>query len=330
MQYKIPKDEYIHGGTQKDFYGADDVIECPCMVCQSTSCTKLYSERGCLGIVKCNDCGFIYTSPRANDAERNYFGDAEIYFNEARLIFKGKKKHHRDKNYKYEIQLIKKHKSNGKLLDIGSSEGFFLSKARSYGYDVYGVEPSPSASKIAIEQFDLNIKNSYFLKGLFPSKHFDIITMIDVFEHVTNPIELLQTANEVLKDDGILCIKVPNGDYNILKLQLARLLRKENQHSIFNSYEHVGHYTPNTMKKILEKTGFKIEELVIPLPIHPPVWANLVGHYYQYPSPFILDWKRILLRNLFWQAGKIEKVLGLKIRFAPDLMFIIKKFSAKT
>jgi len=325
MQYKISKDDYIHGGTQKDFYDVNDIQECACLICGAKNYSKLYSERGNLGIVKCNDCDLIYTNPRAKDAESNYFGDAEVFFNEARLIFKGKKTHHRDKNYEYELRVIKKFKPKGKFLDIGTNMGFFLRKAKEFGYDVQGVEPSPSLSKIASEQFNLNIKNSFFEQAGFPPKYFDVITMIDVFEHVTNPIELLKNAFSVLSDDGILCIKVPNGNYNVLKLKLARLFGKESRHDIFNSYEHVAHYTPATIKKILHKAGFKVKKCFIPLPIHPPVWANLVGHYYQYPSPFILDWKRILLRNLFWQTGKMEKLLGMKIRFAPDLMFIIEK-----
>lgn len=278
-----------------------------------------------MGIVQCNNCGLIYTNPRAKSAEENYFGDATIFFNEAKLIFTGKRNHHRDRNYEYELKHIKIFKPNGKLLDIGCNMGFFLRKAREFGYEVQGIEPSPSLSKIATEQFNLNVQNSFFEKGILPPKSFDIITMIDVFEHVTNPLELLHTAYEVLNDAGILCIKVPNGNYNLLKLKLAKLLGKEQQHDIFNSYEHVAHYTPETMKKILEKASFRIIKYLIPLPIHPPVWANLVGHYYQYPSPFILDWKRILTRNLFWQIGKAEKLFGLKPRFAPDLMFIIRK-----
>lgn len=325
MQYTISKDDYIHGGTQKDHYGPEDVISSTCMICGSDKSTTLYTERGHLGVVKCSSCDFIYTSPRAKDAENNYFGDASVYFSEARLIFSGKKRHHRDRNYEYELRMIQKHKPKGSLLDIGTNMGFFLRKAREFGYQVQGVEPSPSLSKIATEQFGLPIKNSFFEKADFPKESFDVLTMIDVFEHVTNPVELLSNAYPVLKKDGILCIKVPNGNYNVLKLKLARMLKKESAHDIFNSYEHVGHYTPQTMKRVLDKAGFRIKELMIPLPIHPPVWASLVGHYYQYPSPAILDWKRIALRNLFYYIGKIEKTIGKKISFAPDLMFIIEK-----
>lgn len=325
MQYKLEKDLYIHGGIQKDTYDINEVENCLCYLCNSDDYNIIHKERGNLRIVKCNNCNLIYTNPRVKSANTNYFGDINIYYDEARLIFKNIKKHHRDRNYEFELKEIKKFKSQGSLLDIGTNMGFFLRKAREFGYKVQGIEPSPTLSKIATDNFNLDVKNNYFEEVNIAPASYDIITMIDVFEHVTNPNALLSKAYQVLKDDGILCIKVPNGNYNFLKLKLAKLLNKESQHDLFNSYEHVIHYTPNTMKVILAKNGFRIKKLCIPLPIHPPVWANLVGHYYQYPSPFILDWKRITLRNLFYFIGEIENFCGLESHFAPDLMFIIEK-----
>jgi 2-polyprenyl-3-methyl-5-hydroxy-6-metoxy-1,4-benzoquinol methylase len=325
MQYKIAEKDYIHGGTQKDVYTDLDVEACNCLLCNANNSKKIYSERGSLGIVECKDCGLIYTTPRPKETEQNYFGDATVFYQEAEFIFKGKKIHHRDKNYEYELEQIKKLKPAGKLLDIGTNMGFFLRKARDAGFDVEGVEPSPSLAKIATAEFGLKIKNSFFSKELFPAKSFDVATMIDVFEHVTSPVPILKDVYEVLKDDGILCIKVPNGNYNKLKLSLAKMLGREQQHDLFNSYEHVAHYTPTSMKKMLTKAGFKLRKAIVPLPVDPPVWANLTGHYFQYPSPFILDWKRITARKVFYTIGKIENLFGIDPRFAPDMLYIIEK-----
>jgi 2-polyprenyl-3-methyl-5-hydroxy-6-metoxy-1,4-benzoquinol methylase len=330
MQYKISEDEYVHGGIQKDFYSEGDVESSNCLLCNSASKTSIYKERGHIGIVQCNDCGLIYTSPRPKEAEQNYFGDASIFYEEARFIFKGTKPHHRDKNYEYEIAQLKQIKSAGKLLDIGTNMGFFLRKAREAGYDVEGVEPAPALAEIARKEFSFKIKNSYFKKEDFAQKSFDIITLVDVFEHITSPVPILKDVYEVLKDDGIVCIKVPNGNYNKLKLKLAQLSRREQQHELFNGYEHVVHYTIMSMNKMASKANFKIKKVIIPLPINPPVWANLTGHYFQYPSPFILDWKRIITRKLFYYIGKIEKMIGLSVRFAPDLMFILEKQVTKS
>lgn len=325
MNYNITTEDYIKGGTQKNFYSESEVETCLCPLCATSEYKPVYKERGHLGVVICKKCGLIYTNPRAIAAEENFFGDEKIFFAEARLIFNGKKPHHRDRNYDYELNEIKKIKSSGKLLDIGSNIGFFLRKAKAKGYEVEGVEPSSALAKMSQELFNLQVRNGYFEASAFPSHSVDIITMIDVFEHVTNPGELLKSAHKVLKDDGILCIKVPNGNYNMLKLKLAKMTGKESQYDIFDSCEHVVHYTPSTLKEMLRLHGFKIKKLILPLPVHPPVWSGLVGHYYQYPSPFILDWKRILMRNFFYYAGKLQKLIGAKISFAPDLMAMVEK-----
>lgn len=323
---RLKKDDYIHGGTQKDFYNENERVLSDCPLCNSRSFKVLDTDRG-LSVVKCNDCQLIYTNPRALNAEENYFGDGSVYYSEARLIFNGKKRHHRDRNYEYEINKIKKFKAEGKLLDVGTNMGFFLRKAKEAGYDTEGVEPSPSLSQMAREQWNLKIHNCYLESADLPENSFDIITLIDVLEHVTNPKELLAKCRRLLKSDGILVIKVPNGDYNYFKMQLAKLTGKGSSMDIWDCCEHVVHYTKKTFKQMAEENGFKIKSFFIPLPIHSPIWAHLVGHYYQYPSPFILDWKRISIRNIFYYLGKIEKIIGGKIRFGPDLMFILNKSS---
>ena len=321
---RLRKEDYIHGGTQKDFYSESEIETCNCPLCEKDDFVKIDTDRG-LTIVKCNNCGLIYVNPRVKSANENYFGDNTVYFEEARLIFKGKKPHHRDVNYEFELKKIKKIKKTGKLLDIGTNMGFFLRKARDFGFDCEGVEPSPSLSQIARENWKLNIHTDFLENLELTKKSYDIITMIDVFEHITNPKALLEKCKELLKPDGILVIKVPNADYNYFKMQLGKKLGSGKNMDIWNLYEHVVHYTPKTLKKMIESYDFKIKKTFIPLPIHPPIWANLVGHYYQYPSPFILDWKRIIVRKIFYHLGKFEFALRGKTKFGPDLMFIIEK-----
>ena len=321
---KLLNDDYIHGGTQKDFYDDDEREYCSCLFCEQDDFVTLGSERG-LSVVKCRRCDLMYTNPRAKNTQENYFGDAKTFYNEARLIFKGKKKHHRDRNYEYELNKIKEVKATGKLLDIGTNMGFFLRKAREAGFETEGVEPSPSLSKIAKENWGLKIHTCFLEEADLPKNHYDVITLIDVLEHVINPKELLKVSYDLLKPEGIIAVKVPNGDYNHFKMRLGKLTGKGKSMDIWNCYEHVTHYTPKTFREMVEYCGYNIKTCIIPLPIHSPVWANLVGHYYQYPSPFLLDWKRIVLRNMFYILGKIEFALRGKTNFGPDLMFIIEK-----
>ncbi len=318
------KGDTIQGGTQKAFYNEEDRELCECMFCGKVDFFELDSEKG-LTIVKCKNCDLIYTNPRAKAAQENYFGDETTFYNEARLIFAGKKIHHRDRNYEYEINKIKKIKSKGILLDVGSNLGFFLKKAREAGFEVEGLEPSPSLAKISSEKLNLKVTASFLENADLPENNYDVITLIDVFEHVCNPRELLEVSSKLLKRDGIIAIKVPNGDYNYFKMKLGKLTGKGKQMDIWNCCEHVVHYTPKTFSKMIESCGYRVKTSFIPLPINSPICTTLEGHYYKYTSPVILDWKRILLRNLFYYVGKIGYNLTGKTRFGPDLMFIIEK-----
>jgi hypothetical protein len=71
----------------------------------------------------------IYVNPRLKEPEQIYWGDSEKYFKEARLIFAGKAKHHRDVNYLQDLKLIYKYKPTGNFLDVGTNMGFFLRNA---------------------------------------------------------------------------------------------------------------------------------------------------------------------------------------------------------
>jgi 2-polyprenyl-3-methyl-5-hydroxy-6-metoxy-1,4-benzoquinol methylase len=321
---KILNEDYIHGGTQLDFYEEAHRESCNCPLCGANDFLVLDTERG-LAVGKCRKCDLIYTNPRAKNAQENYFGDATAFYNEARLIFSGKKPHHRDRNYEYELKEIQKIKKSGKFLDIGTNMGFFLRKAKELGFETEGVEPSPALSEIARKYWGLNIHTCFLEDAVLEEKSFDVISMIDVLEHVTNPKDLLRKCASLIKDDGIVVIKVPNGDYNHFKMKLAGMSGKKASMDIWDCCEHVVHYTPQTFEKMAAEAGLRVKKYFIPLPIHSPVWASQVGHYYQYPSPFRLDWKRIILRNLFYSVGRVEKFLGGKIRFGPDLMFIVEK-----
>lgn len=99
-------------------------------------------------------------------------------------------------------------------------------------------------------------------------------------------------------------------------------------YDIFDSYEHLIHYTHKSFKNMLKYCGFKVKKIFIGKPIHCPVWHKYVGHYYQYPSPWILDSKNHILRNLFYWISKFEFLLGFGHigYFAPNITVIADKY----
>jgi len=324
---RVSNMDYERAGTQKEFYSDTEVEYVGCPLCNGNKSKQLYKERGALGIVQCSSCRLIYVNPRLREPEKIYWGDAEKYFKEARLIFLGKAKHHRDPNYLEDLKLIRKYKPGGNFLDVGTNMGFFLRNAQGAGWQLYGVEPSPALSELARKYFGLNVKTAFLEEADFQDNFFDVITLTDVFEHIAEPGKILKKIHRILKADGILFIKVPNGLFNLFKFYIAGLTRIQKNFDLFDSYEHVVHYSQKTLRRMLEKHGFKVIKTHIGKPIQIPVWHNFVGAYYQYPSPWCLDPKRYFSRNLLYVLSLIEFKMRLNRAgyLAPNIIAIAQK-----
>jgi SAM-dependent methyltransferase len=320
--------DYVRGGTQKDEYTADEVVEVACPLCGGSERQTLYTEHGAVGVVRCRGCSLIYTSPQIKSPEGIYHGDATVYLDEARLIFEGKAPHHRDPNYRQELHAIEKHRRPpGRFLDVGCNMGMLLRLAKGRGWEAVGVEPSPSLAPLA-KRHGITVHNC-FLHELPKSEHgtFDVVALSDVFEHITRPAELLAAAQLAMKPDGILYVKVPNALWSLFKQYALALFGRRPKRGLWDAYEHVVHYTDRTLRAMLEKNGLQVVEIATAPPVQTPNWHELVGHYYQYPTPPLVDFRRKLVRRGFYELGRVERLLRLGSLgyFVPNVVALCRK-----
>ncbi len=96
-----------------------------------------------------------------------------------------------------------------RVLDIGCGFGEALGYHRSRGCDAYGVEADENVAKAA-EKFGYNIRVGLFDSSLYEKAWFDYVTMDQVIEHVSNPVEMLADVGKVLKPGGLLVMSTPN------------------------------------------------------------------------------------------------------------------------
>ena len=94
----------------------------------------------------------------------------------------------------------------GSLLDIGAGTGDFLKISKEKGWQVAGMEPNKNASKLALEK---GIELKPFLND-FDGKHFDVVTLWHVLEHIPNLEETISKLSALVKPNGTLIIAVPN------------------------------------------------------------------------------------------------------------------------
>jgi 2-polyprenyl-3-methyl-5-hydroxy-6-metoxy-1,4-benzoquinol methylase len=315
---QAPKLDYIRGGKQKARYTEQEVVEWPCPLCGASDRELIKQERGALAVVRCVKCTLIRVSPRLHHPEQIYQGDVALYENEYREVLRGRP-HHRDANYLRDIALLAKHKPTGRFLDIGSSTGAFLHHALNRGWTVTGIEPSSQLASLARKWWGLEIIEGFVEKLDLPARHFDVVTMTDVFEHVVNPKEVLGAIRRTIKDDGILFIKVPNGLFNILKYNVRKLLKKTETDD-FDAYEHVLHYTDQTLTAMLRACGFEPFDVQVETPVQLPVWHKYVGQYFQHESPFFMDWRTYSGREAAYRLAQIERALTRRIGYlAPNI-----------
>ncbi|MBI4721777.1 MAG: class I SAM-dependent methyltransferase [Candidatus Stahlbacteria bacterium] len=192
-------------------------------------------------IVKCMKCGLVYVDlvPAI---------DINIY-NDVSYIAYWDKSIYVEREAVERLSLISRYKGSGKLLDIGCGIGIFLSEAKKVGWDAQGTEVSKYAINFVKEKHNLEVCEGSLKDIGFPAKFFDVITLWHVLEHLLNPIDELKEINRILKDDGILCIEVPNVG------SLDALVRRRNW--ICFGPGHNYHFSKTTLKLAGEVAGFE-------------------------------------------------------------------------
>ncbi len=318
--------DFVHGGTQKNTYLPDEVIEVPCPMCGGQKRKRVYTEHVSIGISQCLSCSLIYTSPRVREPEKAYWGNAEAIYEEARLIFEGKAPHHRDPNYQHEMATIERFKREGRLLDVGCNIGMILRHATKRGWDAVGVEPATAQANICTK-LGFTVHNCFLDQLSADVGLFDVVTFSDVFEHITEPLPFLGQAARFLKPDGILFVKVPNAKWSMFKQKMLNLAGRHPEQGIWDSFEHVVHYSDKTLTAMLHKGGYEVLRIGVDPPVQIPNWHEYVGRYYQYPTPMMMDWRRKLVRTVTYRLSSAERLLRLGSvgYLAPNLVVVARK-----
>lgn len=137
-----------------------------------------------------------------------------------------------------------------RLLDIGAGDGAFLREMLSAGFtELIGLEPSSAPIHAAHPSIRSCLRMEMFREGLFEPNSFSLITCFQTIEHVPDPLALCIEAEKLLKPGGFLAIIAHNRQG-----LLNRILGKKSP--IFD-IEHLQLFSPNSLHKLLEKSGFR-------------------------------------------------------------------------
>jgi 2-polyprenyl-3-methyl-5-hydroxy-6-metoxy-1,4-benzoquinol methylase len=157
--------------------------------------------------------------------------------------------------------------ARGRLLDVGCAAGFLLEEARRQGWEVRGVELSRDLGEYARAHFGLDVFVGELTEaGLRPAS-FDVVTVIGTIEHVLDPRGLLRECCRVLVPGGLLVVLTENLENAIVRY----LPRAWNG---FMPPEHLYHFTPETLSRLLGEFGLGVVSIV---PIRSQLRAAIGG-----------------------------------------------------
>ena len=237
-----------------------------CKLCKSKDVQIFYtqfSKGKQFNYIYCPDCDLYQLNEVYDDVSLEYTSLTSNEIDSQAIWCQGI---HKSVGYEKWENLIKQYPTTQKkclkLLDIGCGTGGFLNFAKSLDLDLYGFDASEAQVNHAKKTFP-NVKQAISMKEYLnlsgqPKTKFDLITLWDVVEHISNPIELFTEIQQHLLPSGRLFISVPNGGALKKKILLYKLIFRK---ICLGPWEHVFYYTPKSIRTYLEKCGFEVLEI---------------------------------------------------------------------
>jgi ubiquinone/menaquinone biosynthesis C-methylase UbiE len=197
-------------------------------------------------IVECQRCGLVYTDPRPDGSEivATYQAVEDPLYIEERegrvLTFE----HHLKP-----LERLTGAPEGRPLLDVGAYTGVFVEIAVQHGWDAWGVEPSRWAVDQARSR-GLHMVQGTLETADLPEAHFDVVTMWDVIEHLTDPRGALRRAYRLLKSRGLLVVHTID-----IESLFARLMGPRWP---WLMEMHITYFSRRTLRAMLESCGFQV------------------------------------------------------------------------
>lgn len=200
------------------------------------------------------------------------------------------------------------------ILDIGCGSGLMLNALEEIG-NTSGMDMSDDAIQFSQEIFKGVIKKGYLPNNVpYPENQFDLITALDVIEHIDDDVQSLKTIKSLLSPNGTAIITVPA--YMFLWSHFDEL------------NEHKRRYTLTELKKKLEQAGFKIEKisyyntLLFPIAYLVRKLNNLLGRDGASDIDMPGDMVNSLLRKVFTSEKWLLRFCNLP--FGVSVLAIVK------
>ena len=263
-------------------------------------------------IVKCENCGLLFTNPRPEDDDLPGYYESEEYIshsNQAQSLTDRLYKVARYFTLRQKCRIIEKHHHHHDktLLDVGCGTGHFLQHCQHKGWQISGMEPHPPAREKATRLTDTNI---YANLNEIKSQQFSVITLWHVLEHVTDLRATVQRLYELLWEDGILVVAVPNH-------QAYEAAKFGNHWAAWDVPRHLYHFDRHSIGKLF--ATYKLD-LIATL----PMWLD--SYYISLLSNQYASGHKKPLNSFI--TGSLSNIYAIKTGDFSSLVYLFRKAAA--
>ncbi|MDF2441771.1 MAG: hypothetical protein JWN98_2755 [Abditibacteriota bacterium] len=213
-----------------------------CEICENTDVLSFNETFKGIDIVGCRQCGLVWNRNMMDEREQ-----LEFYQKQNRA--------HGGVNRTYLLSMLARAscvveflgddlRAGQKHLDVGCAEGTLLALTRTQGLDVQGLEVDVNHSRFARDVRKLPVLPMTLDNAPLEARSFDLLSFVHVVEHLFHPVQVLSTARDLLRDNGLMYIEVPNMNQPLPGVR--HFFRP-----IHNFY-----FTANTLRALVSRAGF--------------------------------------------------------------------------
>jgi 2-polyprenyl-3-methyl-5-hydroxy-6-metoxy-1,4-benzoquinol methylase len=197
-----------------------------------------------LSLRRCRACGFVFADGEVDDISGLYraLNDPDyLETGDTRRLQMAWLLDH----------VLERHAPLRSLLDVGAGAGLLVDAARRRGLDAVGVEPSRALAAHAV-QSGIPVIEGVLPNAALEHRTFDVVTLVDVIEHVATPVELLRQCAERLSPHGVLIVVTPD-----VASVPARLMGKRWWHY---RLAHIGYFSEGSLAVAARQANLAIAE----------------------------------------------------------------------
>ena len=217
-----------------------------------------FSQQPPLRLVQCARCETVYRNPRERAFEvSDVYSDETPSLETLQALFDSQ----RPSFDRQASRLTDVAGRAGRGVEVGSYAAAFLDAARNTGWQFEGLDVNESVNEFARSLgFSVTLGD---LGSFRTTRPFDAVAVWNCFEQLPDPRSAARAARGLLRPNGVLAVRVPNGAfYAAVRRRLdgvagpvARALLAHNNLLGF-PYRHG--FTVRSMSLLLEDTGFEI------------------------------------------------------------------------